>query len=401
MRITPFIILLLCGYSLILTGCEAKPKGQGLMISPEQAKAQMLQIIDPRLNWAVQNQNFMVQTFNADWHVTPTDTVELYSQARQVYLFAKGFDITQRQNYRDAAIASADLMLRDMYDTTTGNWYSSIARNQPQTRSGPKEYGTSFAIFAMAHAYRITQDKRYLDAALKTWVMGEVSVGLSLARVPQLQQSNTTYFEAWSINPLMHLFEALLALYDVTQSPSVWQDIEFIAQFVESDLLQPEGYVAEYYEQINQPLAIDNGGYIELGHQIEWAYLLHTAVDNGLDSRFRDIAQRLYDFAMKTGWSEDEGCLAGRADYAGNIIQPRAAWWAQAELLRLSAYTAHIDNFDSYQNFIFSKVYTFSLENYIDQSFGGWGELKKSARKKQNSYKVLGYHAVEAYSVVM
>ena len=108
----------------------------------------------------------------------------------------------------------------------------------------------------MAHVYRITQDKRYLDAALKTWMMGEVSVGLSLARDSQLQQSNTPYFEAWSINPLMHLFEALLALYDVTQSPSVWQDIEFIAQFVEDDLLQPQGYIAEYYEQVNQPLAV-------------------------------------------------------------------------------------------------------------------------------------------------
>ena len=147
MRIMPLIRLLLCGSILILSGCDAKPKGQGLILSPEQAKAQMLQVIDPRLNWAVQNQNFMVQTFNADWQVIPTDTVELYSQARQVYLFAKGFDVTQAQHYRDATTASADIMLRDMYDTTTGNWYSSIARNQPQTRYGPKEYGTSFAIF--------------------------------------------------------------------------------------------------------------------------------------------------------------------------------------------------------------------------------------------------------------
>lgn len=400
MRITPFIILLLCGYSLILTGCDAKPKGQGLMISPEQAKAQMLQIIDPRLNWAVQNQNFMVQTFNADWQVIPTDTVELYSQARQVYLFAKAFDVTQGQHYRDAAIASADIMLRDMYDSTNGNWYSSIARNQSQTRYGPKEYGTSFAIFATAHAYRITQDKRYLDAALKTWMIGEVSVGLSLARDSQLQQSNTPYFEAWSINPLMHLLEALLALYDVTQSPSVWQDIEFIAQFVESDLLQPEGYIAEHYEQINQPLAIDNGGYIELGHQIEWAYLLHTAVDKGLDSRFRDAAQRLYDFAMKTGWGEDEGCLAGRVDYVGNIIQPRAAWWAQAELLRLTAYLKN-NSYDAIQNTErFSRSMAFVVNEYVDQVHGGWMNKKQSKRTRDSLNMVLGYHAVAAYNVL-
>ncbi|APD86971.1 hypothetical protein BM527_13235 [Alteromonas sp. Mex14] len=400
MRITPLIILLLCGSILILSGCDARPKGQGLILSPEQAKAQMLQVIDPRLNWAVQNQNFMVQTFNSDWQVIPTDTVELYSQARQVYLFAKGFDITQRQHYRDAAIASADFMLRDMYDTTTGNWYSSIARNQPQTRSGPKEYGTSFAIFAMAHAYRITQDKRYLDAALKTWMMGEVSVGLSLARASQLQKSNITYFKAWSINPLMHLFEALLALYDVTQSPSVWQDIEFIAQFVEDDLLQPQGYIAEYYEQINQPLAINNGGYIELGHQIEWAYLLHTAVDNGLDSRFRDVAQRLYDYAITTGWNENQGSLAARSDYEGKVIEPKPVWWAQAELLRLTAYLKN-NNHDATQNAQrFSLSMVFVVNEYVDQVHGGWMDKAQSQRARISLNKVLGYHAVAAYNAL-
>ena len=76
----------------------------------------------------------------------PNKSIALYKQARQVYIFAKGFDVTQARHYRDATTASAYIMLRDMYDNTTGNWYSSIARNQPQTRYGPKEYGTSFAI---------------------------------------------------------------------------------------------------------------------------------------------------------------------------------------------------------------------------------------------------------------
>ena len=360
----------------------------------------MLQVIDPRLNWVVQNQNFMVQTFNADWQVIPTDTVELYSQARQVYLFAKGFDVTQAQHYRDATTASADIMLRDMYDTTTGNWYSSIARNQPQTRYGPKEYGTSFAIFAMAHAYRITQDKSYLDAALKTWMIGEVSVGLSLARASQLQKSNITYFKAWSINPLMHLFEALLALYDVTQSPSVWQDIEFIAEFVEDDLLQPQGYIAEYYEQVNQPLTINNGGYIELGHQIEWAYLLQTAVDKGLDRRFRDVAQRLYDYAITTGWNEKQGSLAARSDYEGNVIESRPVWWAQAELLRLTAYLKN-NHFDAMQNTArFSRSMAFVVNEYVDQVHGGWMNKKQSKRTRDSLNKVLGYHAVTAYNAL-
>ncbi|GEA02412.1 hypothetical protein KUL17_13090 [Alteromonas sp. KUL17] len=211
------------------------------MLRPELAKVQMFQLIDPRVDWADKNNNYMVQTFDAEWQVVPTGSIELYSQARQVYLFAKGYDITQERRYLQAMVASADVMLDSMYNDTKIFWHSSISRTKAGERAGPKPYSTSFAIFAMAHAYRVSQDKYYLDAALKTWMLDEVSIGSTLARATQQAESNPAINNTWSLNPLMHLFEAVLILHDATTSPSVWQDIESIAQFIEDSLMQEQG----------------------------------------------------------------------------------------------------------------------------------------------------------------
>ncbi|WP_420933489.1 AGE family epimerase/isomerase [Alteromonas sp. A081] len=394
------ILPILCLLSIVLVGCGAENKQIELILSSELAKGQMLQLIDPRLNWAEKNSNFMVQTFDANWQIAPTESVESYSQARQVYLFAKGYDVTQENRYLNAMVESADVMLRTMFDDTKVLWHSSINRYNTEKRYGPKEYSTSFAIFAMAHAYRISQDKRYLDAALKTWMLGEVSIGLTLAREAQQGKLNTAFTNTWSINPLMHLFEALLALHDVTQSPSVWQDIEFIAQFVENKLMQPQGFLAEYYVNANMPLPISEGGYVELGHQIEWAYLLHLAVDKGLDSHFRNVAKRLYVYAMKTGWDEQAGNLAARSDYDSNLTVTTPVWWAQAELMRLTAYSANKnEDFDDSAR-IFSKSTAFALNEYVDQFNGGWLDKPQSNRSRIQLNKVVGYHAAAAYSVL-
>lgn len=391
---------ILCLLSMTLVGCGDANRKTGLMLSTELAKSQMLQLVDPRLKWAEKNNNYMVQSFDVDWQVVPTDSVESYSQARQVYLFAKGYDVTQENRYLNAMVKSADLMLKTMFDETKVLWHSSINRYNTNKRYGAKEYSTSFAIFAMAHAYRASKDKRYLEAALKTWMLGDVSVGLTLAREARQANFTPTFINTWSINPLMHLFEALLVLYDVTQSPNVWQDIEIIAHFIDDELMQKQGFIAEYYVNVNVPLSISEGGYVELGHQVEWAYLLHSAVDRGLNSNFRNVANRLYNYAMVTGWNNKEDGLASRSDYKGNLTVSSPVWWAQAELMRLSAYLHNSLSYENNQSYIFANVYSFVINQFIDQRAGGWLSKRQKFTVRSRQKRVIGYHGVAAYSLL-
>lgn len=392
--IVPWIFLfLLFGHN-----DDARAETEGSILSASLAKSQMMQIITPRLDWAMENNNYAVQLFDADWEVVPNESIALYQQARQVYIFAKGFEATSDNRYLIAMIKSADFMINHMYDESTSNWFASVSRDNFLQRSQPKEYDTAFALFAMAHAYNISKEKRYLDKALATWMLSDLATGFSLAKSKESSSAEGTLnSETWSTNALMHLFEALLALHDVTKSGTVWQDIETIANFVATSLIQEEGYIAEYYENVDQPLAISDGGYVELGHQVEWAFLFHTAVDNGLDTRYRTLADSLVEYALMVGWNDSEGSLGGRADYSRNLVNKQPVWWAQAEVMRLFAYrkpTKKIKN-------VFSKSYTHSLNNYVDQIKGGWVKVLPIANKRKHVIKELGYHPVSAYMILI
>ena len=392
--IVPWIFLfLLFGHN-----DDARAETEGSILSASLAKSQMMQIITPRLDWALANNNYAVQLFDADWEVVPNESIALYQQARQVYIFAKGFEATNDNRYLVAMIKSADFMIDHMYDESTSNWSASLNRDNFLLRSQPKEYDTAFALFAMAHAYDVSKEKRYLDRALATWMLSDLATGFMLAKSKESSRAESTlYSETWSTNALMHLFEALLALHDVTKSDTVWQDIKTIANFVATSLIQEEGYIAEYYENVDQLLAVSDGGYVELGHQIEWAYLFHTAVDNGLDARYRTLADLLVEYALMVGWNDSEGSLGGRADYSMNLIEKQPVWWAQAEVMRLFAYKKPTEKIKN----VFSKSYAHSLNNYVDQITGGWVKRLPIGNKRKQVTKELGYHPVSAYMILI
>ncbi|MDB2330866.1 AGE family epimerase/isomerase [Alteromonas sp.] len=388
--IVPWIFLfLLFGHN-----DDARAETEGSILSASLAKSQMMQIISPRLDWALANNNYAVQTFDADWEVLPNDSIALYQQARQVYIFAKGFEATSDNRYLIAMIKSADFMIDHMYDKSTSNWFASVSRDSLLQRSHPKEYDTAFALFAMAHAYNISKEKRYLDKALATWMLSDLATGFLLAKSKESSSAESTLKSGiWSTNALMHLFEALLALHDATQSGTVWQDIETIASFVATSLIQEESYIAEYYENVNQPLEISDGGYVELGHQIEWAYLLHTAVDKGLDTRYRTIANSLVEYALMVGWNDSEGSLGGRADYSMNLVEKQPVWWAQAEFMKLNLYFIKRKFDTSKSKYLLSSSYSFIVNSFLDYKTGGWFFSSREGKRRP-----VGYHPVGMYS---
>lgn len=387
--IIPWVFLFL----LVGHNSDARAERDGSILSATLAKSQMMQIIRPRLDWAVANNNYAVQLFDADWKVVPNESIALYQQARQVYIFAKGFEVTNDNRYLIAMIKSADFMINHMYDESTSNWFASLDRDNFLQRSQSKEYDTAFALFAMAHAYDVSKEKRYLDKALATWMLSDLATGFLIAKSKESGSAvSTLYNETWSTNAVMHFFEALLALFEVTQSHAVWQDIQTIANFVDTALVQDGSYIAEYYENVDQPLAIANGGYVELGHQIEWAYLFYRAVDQGLDSKYRTLANSLVEYALTIGWNEPEGSLSGRADYNHQLIEKRPVWWAQAEFVKLNIYLLNQRVETERCKLLLSRSYGFIVNSLLDQNTGGWviGNSKSEIRP-------IGYHSVAMY----
>lgn len=372
-----------------------------IILSSSIAKSQLEALVNPRLEWAISNNDYRVTNFTRDWTPVKSDTVSLYQQSRQVFVFLKVYELNNDRRYLDAAIKSADYMIQNMYDSLTGKWTATVKKDAPKLSTTSKSYDTSFALFAMAHMFRVTKEKQYLDIALKTWMLSYAWPGLNFAKGqfdnrPGKIGSNNV----WSQNPLMHLFEALLVLYEVTESQQVFSDIKDIAAFIRDKLIDGRGYLAEYYYTDDfSPIAQSEGGYIEIGHQFEWSALMLSAVRMGLDDSFRELSKILFEYGQKFGVDSSTGHVISRVDYAGLTTDSKAKWWSQAEYMKANLLMmGFFPNEQSRFQENFAMNYGYVLNHFIDQDNGGWVDENFKSNIPEKSKKVIGYHAVEFYS---
>ena len=237
-------------------------------------------------------------------------------------------------------------MLAHFRDKQYGGLFAEVDPDGKVLDDRKESYGTAHAILGMSHAARVSGRKTYGDAALEIW--SDMKKGLrdqyGLFKRETSRDFKTTGPGKNTQNPMMHLFEALLALHDATQSKAVFQDAEAHANNVLTRLLQKPGYIPELYdrdwkpipagppgqtEPDGSPLDVYNSyaaaaqtGHIEVGHQIEWAFFLSRAVEKGFPRKYLSFGERLLNFAMKVGFDRQSGGVFGYSDYDG---KPTAA----------------------------------------------------------------------------
>jgi mannose-6-phosphate isomerase len=135
---------------------------------------------------------------------------------------AAGYELTREPAYLDAVKKGADFLLQHFRDTEKGLFFYSTTPEGKVVNDSKDSNGLAFAIFALSHAARVTQDKRYSDAALETWAQMKEHLREEngLFR-PKMDRNYTKVTDQNCQNPMMHLFEALLALHDATGSKAV------------------------------------------------------------------------------------------------------------------------------------------------------------------------------------
>lgn len=389
-------LLLAC----LLASCSEQP-AQNTHLDQQRLTDEALALAQGWLDNAAQASGFQQNKFNGSWQpTTDNHRVDLTSQARLIYVYAAAYDLSKEPKYREGAIQAADFMLDSMRQANNNHWHKYVDDQGKPVDSALYPYGYSFTIFGLAHAYRISAEQRFIQAAMATWRSG-VWKGLEAARAfsatgiaPQLPAKGV-----WSQNSFMHLFEALLVLHQISNSPQVWSDIESMAMFVKDHLIQPCQCLPEWYHGDNyQPLAKGGNTGIYHGHQVEWAYLLSRAVQQGLDRRYLGTAQRLLNFAITYGLDPDTGGLKAIANMKGEPLNDSYWWWSQAELLRASVHFArHYQRDDLWP--IYQAQHLFARIHYIDQQRGGWNGQSPLHSNKPTSElnKVIGYHAMGFY----
>lgn len=315
---------------------------------------------------------FFNTTFTRRWQPLPDQPGDIEGQARIIYSMAAGYELTGREAYRDQMQRGTEFLLRHFRDMRFGGWLEAVAPDG-KMRSGRKLLGgQAAALFALAHVYRVTGEERYLQAALVAWEeiqrrFGKVGRGLKTGMDREFRHVS----EKRDPMSVMRLFEALLALWEVSGRPEFKRGAQGLGDFVQQRLLQAssEGgaYVVEIYDNRWRPLMPKSGSGIDIGHQFRWAYLFSVGAERGLGPAYGEAATRLLDFAMAYGYDQDDG---GVFATPGGAEQRKDAW-RQAEALRALMHLAAVRKQTELWAPV-TRMTDFVRRELVDRDDGGW-----------------------------
>lgn len=192
-------------------------------------------------------------------------------QARQAAVFAIAGDLGWNGPWRELTEAGVAVLLERARRPDGGVAHTLDAAGAPLDARRDL-YDLAFVIFAFAHAARALKRPALIDAANShlAWLdanwanpAGGYDEGEVNPAPPRRQ------------NPHMHLFEALLALYETTRAPAHAARAHALhALFVDKLYDRERGALAEFFQPDWRPAAGEAGLHAEPGHHFEWSWLL-------------------------------------------------------------------------------------------------------------------------------
>lgn len=311
--------------------------------------------------------------FDRRWQPLPTPEATLVSQCRLIYCFAAGWRHTRDRAYLGAVERGVNGLLEHWRDPIHHGFFWSVSPDGQVADTRKDLYGHAFVIFGLAHASAALQDDSLAQTAREIipvlWqFFGEDCGGMvpSLDRELQHPPSHRTQ------NPLMHLFEAHLALLELQGTDrDVVRSACRIGKFVHFRLGSPAtGHLPEMYDEGWAELPGARGGRIDLGHAMEWAFLLSRGDQLGLPGDWLGPAEALLSHGLQVG-EDPRGGLHSNEAPEGGVMAGTKGCWQQCELLRtLLHFAATRDREDLWERLETHLAWV--RRRFIDGEFGGW-----------------------------
>jgi mannose/cellobiose epimerase-like protein (N-acyl-D-glucosamine 2-epimerase family) len=268
-----------------------------------------------------------IDRLDADGRADAEAPRRILVQARQIYCFAKAAQMGWYPDGREIALKGLDYLLSKAKSPDGKPGFVHVLTPDGAVLKPRRDtYDHAFVLLALATVYSLDRDAQirteidalchFLDTQLRS-PHGGFLEGLPPS-MPRRQ------------NPHMHLFEAMIAVFDATHEP-VFQNRagDFFALFLANLYDKQKHLLGEYFEEDwsrIEPVSI------EPGHQAEWAWLLKgferiTACPTG---RFRG---ELLASALRYR-DEATGCLVDEGDAAGKVKRDTRRLWPQTELAK-------------------------------------------------------------------
>ena len=173
-------------------------------------------------------------------------------------------------------------------------------------------------------------------------------------------------------NPHMHLFEALLALYDATGEDRCLERAAHLCDLVCTRFMV-DGTLREYFTEDLEPAPGEKGRIVEPGHHMEWVWLLHRYARLSGDRSAVQTAESLYAFALANGYDIQSGGVIDEVTDGGQAIKESRRLWPQTEALKghVARYrhTGDASTLDRVE-----KGVAMLMQEHLNERDGGWRE---------------------------
>lgn len=348
---------------------------------------------------AVTDSGFFRTDLDRTWQPAAKQQGTLVSQSRLLFVFATGWELTGDEAYRQIIADGAEFLLRHFRDDIHGGYIWQVGPDGQVQEDYKSSYGHAFVVFGLAWASRATGESRYAEASRRCWEDMKAHLRDEYGGIlPQTDRDFSNPTLPNNQNPMMHLFEALLSLHDTTGDADVLADARGVGEFIHTRLFDSEGgFLPEFYDGRWRRLDVADGGKVDVGHQLEWAFLLDWAGRSGLDGEWLANGPRMMEWGLAAGYDREEGGLWSPADYAGQRLHAHLGWWEQCELLRtLMRYAACRGREDLWEPY--RQSLAFVRRHFLDADCGGWfqrhtpGEEPSEAQMSKGSNWKVGYH---------
>ena len=276
--------------------------------------------------WDAQRGGF-VERLGADGEPDRESPRRLRVQARQIYCFSKAAQLGWYPAGRPLALQGLDYMLSRAREPDGHPGYVSLlAPDGGMLSSSRDTYDHAFVLLALATVYQLDPDARvraeidsilaFLDTKLKSPHGGYLE-GVP-GSLPRRQ------------NPQMHLFEAMIALFDATHEVAFQNRAGEFFTLLLAHFCDPRtGLLGEYYEDDwSKILPVS----VEPGHHAEWVWLLKgfERITGCPTSKHRSA---LLASALRYR-DEGTGCLVDQGNVEGRITKPSGRCWPQTEIAK-------------------------------------------------------------------
>jgi mannose-6-phosphate isomerase len=324
------------------------------------------------LDAAPTSSGFYHANLDRAWRRVGPAHATLVSQCRLLYVFSAGWRLTGDARFRDVIASGVEFLTRHMRDPQWPGWFFAVDETGAVVDDRKDAYGHAFVIFGLAHAARALEDEAPYQLARETLalVRAEFMDGLG-GLVPTLSRDLVRGSSTRSQNPIMHLFEAHLALLECEWVHRVAASAQEFGRFILS-LMDPTcpGRLPELYDENWRPLTRERGGRVDLGHACEWAFLLSRAAQMGLEGDWLEPAQALLAHGLEVGEAPEGGLYSNEAP-EGGLLAPERGWWQQCELLRsLIHFAATRGQPDLWEKV--EKHLAYVQSAFVDPEYGGW-----------------------------